>query len=239
MLVEQRNNNNPVGSVTDWAKPRVMNISKSPRRLWGLSSHWLKPLGWLVRNSWTNRSHPKKVYIPMSAGHQDKSYLLDHYDHNRDKDHSYLQHIGFQGFSSSTTMIKLLSVAIVVGLVLDNSLKALGAVPSYPVIGCWTDWYSRDNPFGDGDRETLSDLLREAPGKICDNPSDIEVKTISGLSVAAAGDVIFKNDPKTGFICLNKDQPGGKICNNYRVRFFCKPPFCGGGSEVHFAEKEY
>ncbi|XP_054872101.1 uncharacterized protein LOC118470288 [Amphiprion ocellaris] len=226
MLVEQRNNNNPVGSVTDWAKPRVMNISKSPRRLWGLSSHWLKPLGWLVRNSWTNRSHPKKVYIAMNAGHQDKSYLLDHYDHNRDKDHSYLQHIGFQGFSSSTTMMKLLSVAIVVGLVLDNSLKVLSVMPPPDdERRCWTEWFDRDDPSGSGDWETLSDLRKENPGMICRNPFAIDVQSLDGES----GDVFYRNDPKTGFVCRNKDQPGRKMCSDYRVRFLCKPPFCVGG----------
>ncbi len=34
-----------------------------------------------------------------------------------------------------------------------------------------------------------------------------------------------------GFVCKNQDQPTKK-CNDYRVRFSCHPPFCGGGGTV-------
>ena len=57
---------------------------------------------------------------------------------------------------------------------------------------CWTDWFDRDNPSGTGDWETLSDLRTENPGKICPKPFGIEATTLTGVSVAAAGDVIFK-----------------------------------------------
>lgn len=56
--------------------------------------------------------------------------------------------------------------------------------------GCWTDWFDRDDPSGTGDWETLSSLRTKYPGKICPKPIDIEAKTVTGLSVAAAGDVI-------------------------------------------------
>lgn len=58
--------------------------------------------------------------------------------------------------------------------------------------GCWTDWFDRDDPSGTGDWETLSNLRNQYPGKICPKPVDIEAQTLSGLSVAAAGDVIYK-----------------------------------------------
>lgn len=58
---------------------------------------------------------------------------------------------------------------------------------------CWTDWFDRDDPSGTGDWETLSNLRAQYPGKICPKPVDIEAKTLSGLSVAAAGDVIYKS----------------------------------------------
>lgn len=58
--------------------------------------------------------------------------------------------------------------------------------------GCWTDWFDRDDPSGTGDWETLSDLRKQFPQKICPKPIDIEVQTLSGLSVAAAGDIVFK-----------------------------------------------
>ncbi|XP_047429845.1 cartilage intermediate layer protein 2-like [Mugil cephalus] len=94
-------------------------------------------------------------------------------------------------------------------------------------IQCWTDWFDRDNPSGTGDWESLYNLRKENPGKICPKPVNIEARTLSGLSVAAAGDVIYKSDTTSGFICRNMDQ-SKKMCNDYRVRFSCHPPFCGG-----------
>uniref|UniRef100_A0AAQ5YLS3 WxxW domain-containing protein n=1 Tax=Amphiprion ocellaris TaxID=80972 RepID=A0AAQ5YLS3_AMPOC len=86
-------------------------------------------------------------------------------------------------------------------------------------------WFDRDDPSGSGDWETLSDLRKENPGMICRNPFAIDVQSLDGES----GDVFYRNDPKTGFVCRNKDQPGRKMCSDYRVRFLCKPPFCVGG----------
>ncbi|XP_013765772.1 uncharacterized protein LOC102205049 [Pundamilia nyererei] len=95
--------------------------------------------------------------------------------------------------------------------------------------GCWTEWFDRDDPSASGDWETLCRLRKENPGKICPRPAAIEAKTLSGLTVAAAGDVIYKNDITSGFICRNKDQINNKKCNDYRVRFSCYPPFCERG----------
>ncbi|XP_044025862.1 uncharacterized protein si:dkey-205h13.2 [Siniperca chuatsi] len=150
-------------------------------------------------------------------------------------------------------MIKLLSVAIVAGLFFESNQQVarvpnseptdgddaehsppfvpepLGRFCYYPTqIQCWTDWFDRDNPTGTGDWETLYHLRNENPGKICSKPVDIEARTLSGLTAAAAGDVIYKSDTTLGFICRNGDQ-SKKMCNDYRVRFSCYPPFCGGG----------
>ncbi|XP_029966687.1 cartilage intermediate layer protein 2-like [Salarias fasciatus] len=100
-------------------------------------------------------------------------------------------------------------------------------------IKCWTDWFDRDDPSGSGDWETLSLLRRRYPGKICDKPADIEVQTVSGIPLSQTRDVIDKSDTTTGFICRNSDQPlmGGRRrrrCRDYRVRFSCPLPFCGG-----------
>ncbi|XP_028253599.1 mucin-5AC-like [Parambassis ranga] len=152
-------------------------------------------------------------------------------------------------------MIKWLSVAIVAGLVLESSQLALnvststlversdetdfasslslGIMPELPCyypthIRCWTDWFDRDNPTGTGDWETLYNLRIENPEKICPKPVQIEAQTLSGISAAAAGEVIYRSDTTSGFICRIKDQPDKK-CNDYRVRFSCHPPFCGAG----------
>lgn len=101
--------------------------------------------------------------------------------------------------------------------------------PYYPThIQCWTEWFDRDDPSGTGDWEVLYNLRIENPGKICPKPQGIQVETTTVLSVAAAGEVIFKSDTTTGFVCRKQDQPDN-TCNDYRVRFSCHPPFCGGG----------
>ncbi|TNN60088.1 Cartilage intermediate layer protein 2 [Liparis tanakae] len=91
---------------------------------------------------------------------------------------------------------------------------------------CWTKWYDRDNPSGTGDWESLEDFHKENPGKICPKPLAIEAQTLAGLSVAEAGDVILRQDTTSGLICRNEDQPDGKTCSDYRVRFTCPPPYC-------------
>lgn len=63
---------------------------------------------------------------------------------------------------------------------------------THPAAECWTDWFDRDDPSGSGDWETLYNLRKENPGKICPTPQGIEATTLSGLSVAAAGEVIYK-----------------------------------------------
>ncbi|XP_054650854.1 cartilage intermediate layer protein 2-like [Dunckerocampus dactyliophorus] len=96
--------------------------------------------------------------------------------------------------------------------------------------GCYTKWFDRDNPSGNGDYETLRDLRRENPGQICQKPFGIEAQTTSGMSVASTGDVIAVSNTIAGFICKNADQKKG-YCSDYRVRFecprdFCSPPGC-------------
>nr|XP_046229567.1 uncharacterized protein LOC124050775 [Scatophagus argus] len=136
-------------------------------------------------------------------------------------------------------MIKLLSVAIVAGLFFESNQQEIAALPEklfvekpcyYPTnIRCWTDWFDRDNPTGSGDWETLFNLRDENPGKICPNPIEIQARTLSGQSASSAGDVIYKSDTTDGFICRNSDQTSKRLCNDYRVRFSCHPPFCGQG----------
>ncbi|XP_061137457.1 uncharacterized protein LOC133155862 [Syngnathus typhle] len=91
---------------------------------------------------------------------------------------------------------------------------------------CWTPWINRDSPGGFGDYETLSDLQKENPGKICKHPIGIEARTVSGASVESTGNVIQVSDTRTGFICRNVDQPYHGFCADYEVRFSCPLKFC-------------
>ncbi|XP_034383963.1 uncharacterized protein LOC117727657 [Cyclopterus lumpus] len=118
-------------------------------------------------------------------------------------------------------MINMLSVAIFSGLFFASNQLSVGV----PFRKCWTQWYDRDDPSGSGDWETFSQLHKENPGKICPKPAAIQAQTLTGLSVAAAGDVIYRSDTTTGFVCRNQDQRNKK-CNDYRVRFSCPPSYC-------------
>ncbi|XP_037123434.1 uncharacterized protein LOC119132359 isoform X2 [Syngnathus acus] len=91
---------------------------------------------------------------------------------------------------------------------------------------CWTPWFDRDDPSGTGDYETLYELHKEYPGKICERPSRIEVLTTSGASVESTGNAIQVSDTRTGFICRNVDQPYNGLCADYEVRFSCPLDFC-------------
>uniref|UniRef100_A0A3B3BJF0 WxxW domain-containing protein n=1 Tax=Oryzias melastigma TaxID=30732 RepID=A0A3B3BJF0_ORYME len=93
------------------------------------------------------------------------------------------------------------------------------------VPDCWTQWFDRDDPTATGDWETLSDLLKQFPDKVCPNPIDIEATTLSGTPADQTGEVFFKYDTTSGFVCRNEDQNGG-MCKDYRVRFSCPSSYC-------------
>uniref|UniRef100_A0A672IKR7 WxxW domain-containing protein n=1 Tax=Salarias fasciatus TaxID=181472 RepID=A0A672IKR7_SALFA len=95
---------------------------------------------------------------------------------------------------------------------------------NYFFAECWTPWLDRDDPDKKGDWELHSQFLEEKRCFVCPNPTDIDVTTVKGNSVASTGEVIFQKDSK-GFICRNEDQPDGRCCD-YRVRFACHAPFC-------------
>uniref|UniRef100_A0A3B4BA77 WxxW domain-containing protein n=1 Tax=Periophthalmus magnuspinnatus TaxID=409849 RepID=A0A3B4BA77_9GOBI len=87
-----------------------------------------------------------------------------------------------------------------------------------PPPQCWTDWFDRDDPSGTGDYETLPQLRSQYPGQICTKPLQIQVETKGGVPLSATGDVIYKADTVSGFICRNADQKKGR-CRDYKVRF--------------------
>ncbi|XP_028296104.1 cartilage intermediate layer protein 2-like [Gouania willdenowi] len=106
-----------------------------------------------------------------------------------------------------------------------GEIPAAERVKVNTVYACWTQWFDRDNPSGSGDWETLKDLRKENPGKICPQPTDIEARTLSGQNAPAPGDESILIWPTVGLICKNKDQKDKK-CEDYRVRFRCSAPYC-------------
>ncbi|XP_029985826.1 uncharacterized protein LOC115416221 [Sphaeramia orbicularis] len=91
--------------------------------------------------------------------------------------------------------------------------------------GCYTDWFDLDDPSGFGDSETLAALRDEYPERICKEPQQIHVLTISGLTMDETENHIHVADATTGFICKNDEQTHG-TCQDFRVRFRCPTDFC-------------
>jgi len=44
----------------------------------------------------------------------------------------------------------------------------------------WTEWLDRDDPGGDGDEESLSQLRHEFPHMVCANPVAVEARMTDG-----------------------------------------------------------
>lgn len=84
--------------------------------------------------------------------------------------------------------------------------------------GTWTGWLQRDRPSGQGDYETLQDFA--AAGQSCPAPAAIECRTVDGRPWQQTGEV-YTCRADLGGVCRNADQPRGRQCSDYRVRFCC------------------
>lgn len=108
------------------------------------------------------------------------------------------------------------------GLEGPNGMKKFGNCFVEPnkigAAGKWTDWLNRDAPGGAGDYETLREFVKE--GAACSAPLDIECQSIDGQGWQAAGQV-YTCSKESGGICLNREQPRGRSCKDYQVRFLC------------------
>ena len=100
--------------------------------------------------------------------------------------------------------------------------KSTGSA-SGDLITEWTQWFDRDNPSGSADWESLVDLKKENPGKICDSPTNIECQTTAGLDYTATKEVVVCDVTK-GAMCVNAQQPDGTCNYDYKVRFYCGSP---------------
>lgn len=98
---------------------------------------------------------------------------------------------------------------------------------------CWTQWFDRDDPSVTGDWETLTELRKEHPGKICANPIAIDSRTVDTDTLATStGQDFLHYSPTTGFVCKNGPDQN---CMDYKVRFRC-PCLSGFGTQA--MEKE-
>uniref|UniRef100_A0AAV2KUV4 Ig-like domain-containing protein n=1 Tax=Knipowitschia caucasica TaxID=637954 RepID=A0AAV2KUV4_KNICA len=86
----------------------------------------------------------------------------------------------------------------------------------------WTSWFNIDHPGGNGDYERLEAIRFYYRERVCVRPTAMEVRTTDWVSAADTGEVVHSSLDK-GFWCVNKEQPHGRICSNYHVRFQCPP----------------
>lgn len=87
--------------------------------------------------------------------------------------------------------------------------------------GEWTSWFNVDHPGGDGDFESLAAIrFYYGPARVCPRPLALEARTTNWALPAAVGERVHLH-PTRGFWCLNREQPRGRRCSNYHVRFRC------------------
>jgi hypothetical protein len=62
---------------------------------------------------------------------------------------------------------------------------------------------------------------------LCSNPTDIQARRTQPIPGAPYGDPIngprdrFRQFNNKGMVCKHEDQPSGKSCSDYAVRFIC------------------
>ncbi|XP_076880309.1 cartilage intermediate layer protein 1 isoform X1 [Brachyhypopomus gauderio] len=86
----------------------------------------------------------------------------------------------------------------------------------------WTSWFNIDHPGGNGDYERLEAIRFYYRERVCARPVAMEVRTTDWVTAEDTGEVVHSSLDK-GFWCINKEQPYGRICSNYHVRFQCPP----------------
>jgi len=101
-----------------------------------------------------------------------------------------------------------------------------GVVGYCPNGYTWTPWHNRDRPSGTGDWEVRS--LYQPKGTCADkNPTAIHARLFVSKQPFYMGGNALTISPMTGLICQNKHQ-SNKRCQDYEVRFCCKPDFNDG-----------
>ncbi|XP_040198223.1 cartilage intermediate layer protein 1 isoform X1 [Rana temporaria] len=84
----------------------------------------------------------------------------------------------------------------------------------------WTTWFNIDHPGGNGDYERLDAIRFYYPSRVCQKPLRMEARTTEWVPAGKTGEVVHYSLAR-GFWCINKEQPEGKNCSNYSVRFLC------------------
>ncbi|XP_023932465.1 cartilage intermediate layer protein 2 isoform X2 [Lingula anatina] len=121
-----------------------------------------------------------------------------------------------------------------VGLVCKNSDQRGSMCSDYEIrylcpspLSVWSRWFDRDDASGTGDWENLSEQLKL--GAVCPfgaKPLGAECRERGTNNVFTE----FSGNPpdklrmrctSAGLICRNSDQPGGRMCRDYEIRYSC------------------
>ncbi|KAF7688100.1 cartilage intermediate layer protein 1 [Silurus meridionalis] len=84
----------------------------------------------------------------------------------------------------------------------------------------WTTWFNVDHPGGKGDYEQLDAIRFYYNARVCDSPLALEARTTDWIPAHKTQEKVH-TEPTVGFWCVNSEQPEGKNCSNYAVRFLC------------------
>ncbi len=84
----------------------------------------------------------------------------------------------------------------------------------------WTTWFNVDHPGGKGDYEKLNVIRFYYRARVCEVPRALEARTTEWIPARSTGERVHA-DPAEGFWCVNDEQPVGRNCSNYAVRFLC------------------
>lgn len=116
----------------------------------------------------------------------------------------------------------------------NSSSRGFSPLCVHPGVTEWTSWFNIDHPGGNGDYERLEAIRFYYRERVCTRPTAMEARTTDWVAAADTGEVVHSSLEK-GFWCINKEQPGGRICSNYHVRFQCPP----GISDARSSSKHF
>ena len=83
-------------------------------------------------------------------------------------------------------MLKFLVILGILLLTLEAQVASGCGACQAPKTLQWTAWFDRDNTSGNGDYETLAELLKEGKN-ICPIPVGIECQTLAGAPASSTG----------------------------------------------------
>lgn len=184
---------------------------------------------------WLNRDDPgatgdnetiSELEKDRTSGKQDLSRL-----YCSSPRYTEARRVGSEGTFTSSTFAKFRVFNLHDGVVCkvadqpkNHPYPCLDLQTRYLCDGQWTPWRGHART-ADGDDESRA-RYKKSFG-LCANPTDLQVRQMQPIAGAPYGDPFFAPRDRLaqfdnkGLICKHADQPSGKRCGNYTVRFTC------------------